>query len=205
MSTHQPLEPRRRPAGARARKTVDRILTATASLLDEVGFDDLNTNAIAERAEVNVASLYQYFPNKYAVLMALADRMRDEQLEMIATEMQPGGVWRERLRGLLDAYLRMFVSRPGFAELAVVMSSSPALREVDAASLAAETRLIADGLVAYGVEGSRGEREAIARVMLEASRGVLPLARRAGPTQRKRLMRELTRMLEGYLAGYIEG
>ena len=58
------LEPRRRPTARRARRTVGRILDATAALLDEVGFDAITTNLIAERAGVNVASLYKYFPNK---------------------------------------------------------------------------------------------------------------------------------------------
>jgi hypothetical protein len=104
----------------------------------------------------------------------------------------------------LDAYLELFLSRPGFAELAVTLSSSPALRGVDQASLAAEARVIAERLVTYGIEGTRADRQAIARVMLEAARGVLPLVRRAPPAGRRRLMRELRRMLEAYLASYIE-
>lgn len=204
MSESQPLEPRRRPSGGRARKTVERILATTAELLDEVGFDDMTTNLIAARAGVNVASLYKYFPNKYAVLTGLADQMRDEQLELLSQRLQPRGDWRGELAALLDAYLELFVSRPGFAELAAVMSSSPVLRVIDEASLAAEVRVIAQRLVDYGIEGSRADREAIARVTLEASRGVLPLMRRARPAGRKRLMRELRRMLEAYLASYLD-
>ncbi|MDJ0787404.1 MAG: TetR/AcrR family transcriptional regulator [Myxococcota bacterium] len=203
MPAH-PLEPRRTPPGGRALKTVERILEATALLLDEVGFDALTTNAIAERAGVNVASLYKYFPNKYAVLTGLAERMRDEQLALIRRPTEPGA-WREELATLLDVFLDLFVSRPGFATLASVLSSSAPLREIDEASLAAEARALSERLAEYGVEGSRADREAIARVALEAARGVLPLARRAGPARRKRLMRELRRMLEAYLAGHIEG
>jgi AcrR family transcriptional regulator len=198
------LEPRRRPAGARARKTVERILASTAGLLDEVGFDDLTTNLIAERAAVNVASLYKYFPNKYAVLNALAEQMRDDQLELLSEQLQPHGDWRAELATILAAYQELFLSRAGFAELAAVLSSSPALREIDEASLAAEASVIAKRLVAYGIKGSRADREAMARVMLEAARGVLPLVRRAAPAGRRRMMRELRRMLESYLAGYIE-
>ncbi len=203
MPAH-PLEPRRTPPGGRALKTVERILEATALLLDEVGFDALTTNAIAERAGVNVASLYKYFPNKYAVLTGLAERMRDEQLALIRRPTEPRA-WREELATLLDVFLDLFVSRPGFATLASVLSSSAPLREIDEASLAAEARALSERLAEYGVEGSRADREAIARVALEAARGVLPLARRAGPARRKRLMRELRRMLEAYLAGHIEG
>ena len=205
MSRSQTLEPRRRPAAGPARQTVDRILASTAELLDEVGFDDLTTNLIAERADVNVASLYKYFPNKYSVLTALAEQMRDMQLELLAERLQPQGDWRGELQTLLDAYVELFVSRPGFAELATVLSSSPPLRAIDEASLAAEARVIAEHVVHYGIEGTRADREAIARVMLEATRGVLPLVRRAAPAGRKRLMRELRRMLEAYLSSYIEG
>jgi AcrR family transcriptional regulator len=205
VSRSQTLEPRRRPAAGPARQTVDRILASTAELLDEVGFDDLTTNLIAERADVNVASLYKYFPNKYSVLTALAEQMRDMQLELLAKRLQPQGDWRGELQTLLDAYVELFVSRPGFAELATVLSSSPPLRAIDEASLAAEARVIAERVVHYGIEGTRADREAIARVMLEATRGVLPLVRRAAPAGRKRLMRELRRMLEAYLSSYIEG
>ena len=205
MSKSQTLEPRRRPAAGPARQTVDRILASTAELLEEVGFDDLTTNLIAERADVNVASLYKYFPNKYSVLTALAEQMRDMQLELLAERLQPQGDWRGELQTLLDAYVELFVSRPGFAELATVLSSSPPLRAIDEASLAAEARVIAERVVHYGIEGTRADREAIARVILEATRGVLPLVRRAAPAGRKRLMRELRRMLEAYLSSYIEG
>lgn len=205
MSKAQSLEPRRRPAAGPARKTVERILGSTAELLDEIGFDDLTTNLIAERADVNVASLYKYFPNKYAVLTALAEEMRDEQLELLSEQLRPRGDWRGELEALLDAYLHLFLSRPGFAQLAAVLSSSPPLREVDQASLAAEARVISERVVSYGIEGTQADREAIARVMLEAARGVLPLVRRAAPAGRRRLMRELRRMLEAYLASYIDG
>lgn len=204
MAEAQSIEPRRRPESGRAKRTVERILASTAALLDEVGFDDLTTNLIAERAGVNVASVYKYFPNKYAVLVALAEQMRDLQLELLSEKLQARDDWRSELAVVLDAYLELFLARPGFAELAAVLSTSPALRGIDEASLAAEARLIAERGVAYGIEGSRADREAIARVVLEAARGVLPLARRAGPAGRRRLMRELRRMLEAYLSGYLE-
>ncbi len=204
MAKAQALEPRRRPTAGPAKKTVERILASTAELLDEIGFDDLTTNLIAERADVNVASLYKYFPNKYSVLMALAEQMRELQLELLAEKLQPQGDWRGELQALLDAYVQLFISRPGFAELAAVLSSSPPLREIDEASLAAEARVIAERVVSYGIEGTRADREAMARVMLEAARGVLPLVRRAGPAGRRRLMRELRRMLEAYLESYLE-
>ena len=72
------LKPRKSPLQSRARKTVERIMDAAASILDEQAVDRITTNQIAERANVNIASLYQYFPNKFAIVIALAERIREE-------------------------------------------------------------------------------------------------------------------------------
>lgn len=67
-------KPRRQPRQSRARFTCDAILTATAQILETQGEAALTTNAIAERAGVSVGSLYQYFPNKDAILIEIARR-----------------------------------------------------------------------------------------------------------------------------------
>jgi AcrR family transcriptional regulator len=62
---------RKHPQQARAQKTVQRILAAARELVAAHGIDALTTNRIADAAHVNIATLYQYFPNKEAVLDAL--------------------------------------------------------------------------------------------------------------------------------------
>lgn len=66
--------PRKRPRQARSRETVDAILDATARVLVRDGYDGLTTNAVAAAAGVSIGSLYQYFPNKAALVAALIDR-----------------------------------------------------------------------------------------------------------------------------------
>ena len=73
------IKPRKIPAQARSRVTVDAIIQATTYILTEVGWDGLTTNAIAERAGVNIGSLYQFFPNKEAVVAEL------QRLHAVAT------------------------------------------------------------------------------------------------------------------------
>jgi len=66
--------PRKRPRQDRAKATVESILDATARLLVRRGFDGLTTNDVAVAAGVSIGSLYQYFPNKQALVAALAER-----------------------------------------------------------------------------------------------------------------------------------
>jgi len=67
-SSDRRLEPRRKPRQVRAELTRDRILTAAAHVFAEHGYAAGTTNRIAERARVSIGSLYQYFPNKDAIL-----------------------------------------------------------------------------------------------------------------------------------------
>lgn len=75
MKTSRPsTQARRQPRQERSRATVDAITQAAAYILVKFGWDRLTTNAIAERAGVNVGSLYQYFPNKEAIVAELQCR-----------------------------------------------------------------------------------------------------------------------------------
>jgi AcrR family transcriptional regulator len=75
MATRKTLPaPRKLPLQARSRSTFEAIVQAATYILTESGWDGLTTNAIAERAGVNIGSLYQYFPNKEAVIAELQRR-----------------------------------------------------------------------------------------------------------------------------------
>ena len=73
------------PQQERAARTVDLILSVTAQLLEEAGFEKLSTNAICERAGLTPPALYRYFPNKYAVLKALGERLMATQNAALAS------------------------------------------------------------------------------------------------------------------------
>lgn len=79
--------PRKRPRQARSKATVDTILEATSRVLVKQGFDRLSTNAVAAAAGVSIGSLYQYFPNKEALVSALIDRHMEEMNSAILAEL----------------------------------------------------------------------------------------------------------------------
>ena len=73
------LSARKTPRQDRSRATVEALLEATADILGRDGYAGLTTNRIAERAGVNIASLYQYFPGKDAIVAELRRRHGDGQ------------------------------------------------------------------------------------------------------------------------------
>jgi AcrR family transcriptional regulator len=68
------LKLRKTPSQERAKATVDAILQAGAYILVKDGWEKFTTNRVAERAGVNIASLYQYFPNKESIAVELQRR-----------------------------------------------------------------------------------------------------------------------------------
>src|SRR6266478_7416062 len=77
------LEPRKSPVQARSTASVDAILEATIQVLLQVGKERLTTTNVALRAGVSVGTLYQYFPNKRALLKATLKRHIDEVTEAV--------------------------------------------------------------------------------------------------------------------------
>ncbi|MBL0215794.1 MAG: TetR family transcriptional regulator [Myxococcales bacterium] len=102
--------PRKRPRQTRSKETVETILAATARILIKLGFDGLTTNAVAELAGVSIGSLYQYFPNKQALVAALIERRIDEKnanthIELARVAQQPFPVAvRTMIRMTIDNY-----------------------------------------------------------------------------------------------------
>lgn len=74
--------PRKQPKQERSQATVEAILSATTHILTENGYDQLTTNRVAERAGVSIGSLYQYFPNKKALIFALAEHHANAMVQL---------------------------------------------------------------------------------------------------------------------------
>ena len=105
---------RKTPKQARAQATVEAILTATAELLVEIGYERTTTNAIARRAGVSIGSLYQYFPNKEALFTALCDQHMTEMTTLLIGEIATlrGRPLDEAIRPLVKALLRAHAVAP---------------------------------------------------------------------------------------------
>ena len=102
------LSKRRTPRQARALETIETIFEATARIVEREGPDALNTNRIAERAGIAIGSLYGYFPNKQAILLAMARReIERTQIAIrvaIETADPNADIGRLALRGLIRGF-----------------------------------------------------------------------------------------------------
>lgn len=110
------VSPRKAPSQPRSAHTVEAILEGAAHILELQGLDGYTTNAIAARAGVSIGSLYQYFPTKDAVTVALIER---ERAELVRDAMQALAQEDRRtaLRQLIEVAVRHQLRRPALAAL----------------------------------------------------------------------------------------
>jgi AcrR family transcriptional regulator len=111
MARAIPTIPRKSASQKRSQVTVETLLDATARVLTREGYDRASTNRIAATAGVSVGSLYQYFPNKEALVAALVSRHSREMLQLLRNALKEmasrdiATVMHELVRAMVDAHL----------------------------------------------------------------------------------------------------
>ena len=134
------LEPRKSPVQARSAASVEAILDATIQVLLSAGKERLTTTRVAARAGVSVGTLYQYFPNKRALLQATLKRHLNGvagTVELVCRESR-GATHRQMVTALVTAFLKAKMSNPRLSVALYSLSS-----DVDGKTIAREmgTRL----------------------------------------------------------------
>jgi len=111
MARAIPTTPRKSASQKRSQATVEILLDATARVLTREGYDRASTNRIAAAAGVSVGSLYQYFPNKEALVATLVARHNREMLQLLRDALERvasrdlATTMRELVRATVDAHL----------------------------------------------------------------------------------------------------
>lgn len=196
---------RRTPRQSRGQRRIALILDAAERLFAEHGYDTVTTNAIAARAGTAIGSLYQYFPNKEAILVALVARFQEQMraafdaaLDSAEREsLDPLGALLDRV---LDPLLALHARR---APLLHVFFRLPRMGEPASAAAQLTEEIIGrlDGLVAARVPWmDPAKRRLHVLMVVEAVKGLLPLTANADGTQRPEVIAELKRMLRAYMS-----
>jgi AcrR family transcriptional regulator len=87
MARRPLTKPRKTASQQRSRATVDALVEATARILVREGFDKASTNRVAEVAGVSIGSLYQYFPGKEALVVAVIERHQQKIMQTVRGEL----------------------------------------------------------------------------------------------------------------------
>ncbi len=178
---------------------VQRILDACGVLLDEVGYDKLSTTAIAERAGVAVGSVYQFFPDKRAIVQALTLRGLDTYLQRLKQRFAAGELdsWRAGVESAIDEYITMHRCEPGFHSLHL----DDVLNEAgeDIASTLIISDELADALVErFTIPDSSNLRFSL-RIAVTTADALISLAFHRHPAGDEKLLTETRRLTSQYL------
>ncbi|MBI1260698.1 MAG: TetR family transcriptional regulator [Rhizobiales bacterium] len=125
---------RRIPTQARAKERVERILAAATQLISETGSDAVRMSEIAGIAQVPIGSLYQYFPDKPAILRMLAVRQMErvrEGLKETFVGIKSRKDALERLDASLAGYYQLFLDEPVVRDIWSGTQSDKLLQSLD--------------------------------------------------------------------------
>ncbi|MEW2415629.1 TetR/AcrR family transcriptional regulator [Streptomyces sp. NPDC046866] len=206
MDPVPPTHPlRRTPVQQRSADRLARILDACAALLDETGYENLSTRAVAQRAGVPIGSVYRFFGNKRAMAIALAHRNLDRYTEGIADRLAelPDADWRPVVDAVLDEYLAMKRTVPGFALVDFGVPAPPEEGPDADPNRHVAVRLTELLGAHLGLSPHPGLERAVL-VAVEATDALTKLAFRSDPAGDPAIVAEIRAMMHAYLAGVLD-
>ena len=193
---------RKAPRQARSRETVERIVAGARTVLVEDGYEQFSTNRVAAAAGVSPGSLYQYFPDKQAILEVVIDRYWDElatRVEMSLGE-RVDEFTPENARAIVDALLSALESDPVL--LRVIREELPSARlQAQYAALQRRVRdLAAATLIMHGGATNRASAATKAWIAVLAIENlVIRWVLDSPPIERDQLLDEIVALAVGYL------
>jgi AcrR family transcriptional regulator len=164
------LEPRKSPVQARSAASVDAILEATIQVLLQVGKERLTTTRVALRAGVSVGTLYQYFPNKSALLKAALKRHLDEVTEAVerVCQEQRGNSLDQMATALITTFLEAKMKDAKTSVALYAVSS-----DVDGAKIVQEMGIRSNQAVAGMLKTAREELNSDPQVVASMLQSVM--------------------------------
>jgi AcrR family transcriptional regulator len=196
---------RRVPVQGRSVARVQRMLDACAELVDEVGYEGLTTTLLAERAEVAIGSVYQFFPDKRAIVQALAMRNMDAYLQNLSGRFADGTFehWWDGVDAAIDEYITMHRSVPGFRTLHFGDVVDLHLLDAERDNNAVIAERLAHVLVErFGVTDGQRLRFAL-QIAVEAGDALIKMAFRREPYGDESVLTEAKALIREYLHRHV--
>ena len=170
---------RREPNQRRSRERVERILAAASALIAERGSDAMRMGEVAERAGVSIGSLYQYFPDKAAIIRQLAERYNAAGRACIAAALATPRSMKElraAFMGLVDTYYALFLAEPVMRDIWSGTQADKALREIELADSRANGAILAGALARLRPAADRAALALSAFLIMQLGEATMRLA-----------------------------
>jgi AcrR family transcriptional regulator len=195
---------RRVPQQSRSRDRVMRILDATAELVCEDGVEMISTRGIAERADIPVASLYQYFADKDEILLALIERDITEVDTQVARDVAAIDVLSVRtlIAATMDAYVKVYLQRPAFVMIWLRGRTNQAVKEYGRQHNLRVAHDLREFATAAGLVDPAGATELVADIAVEIFDRCFQLAFESSMTGEPKILAEAKELVITYLERY---
>ncbi len=194
------------PRQQRAKETVNQIQKAAREILETQGVSGLNTNQIAEVAGVNVATVYRYYPDKYAILSHMFEQFETERREYVLSriaELSNGASWRPWIESIIDDLAKFRERDASGVAMRRAMASSMELLELDRASQKEVVDRLGESIAKVYPHLDKSTARTVAFLVVDVITVALDQAY-AEPEPDLALLRELKTLLGAYLAAHLD-
>jgi AcrR family transcriptional regulator len=199
---------RRLPRQSRSQARVSAILDAAAQLFAEIGYDAATTNAIAERANTRIGSLYHFFPNKEAILNALVERYLAELRALNETVFDPDIVKTMPLPALIDRvvdeFARYSTRKIGFEHIFYGSQAPDHLRFVSEQMHQEIVAQVESVIALRSPHVDAAQRSVTANLVVAAVKAAMPFTAQEVGLAPEQVLTNLKLMLTAYLQSVLE-
>ena len=209
-TSHEILMPRRRPMQIRSRMRYERILASARAALVELGFESFTFDAVAQRADVPIGTIYQFFANKYVLICEL-DRQDTadivSELEKFSSRV-PALQWPDFLDEFIDHVASLWRKDPSRRAVWHAVQSTPQTRFTAADTEKAVLDIIAGAMVPLAPTAPPEQRRQLAGILLHTVTSMLNYAVRDPEINEvvfAATVEEIKRMLVAYLFAVATG
>lgn len=199
---------RRQPNQDRSRERVERILECATALIAESGSDAMRMSEVARRAGISIGSLYQYFPDKSAIIQTLAERYNACGRECIKAglaHVQTVDELCDAFGALIDEYYAIFLAEPVMRDIWSGTQADKALREIELASSRENGADLVKVLTRLGSAVSEEERAASAFLIIHLGEATMRLAISVTQAEGEKLVAAYKRMAVTALRRIVDG
>ncbi|HEY8474936.1 MAG TPA: TetR family transcriptional regulator [Natronosporangium sp.] len=177
------------------------MLDACAEIVDEVGYEGLTTTLLAERAGVAIGSVYQFFPDKRAVVQALTQRSLEAYLQRLSERFTAAALtdWWDGVDAAIDEYIHMHRTVPGFRTLHFGDVVDVHLLDDEQDNNAVIAAQLADVLVAQFTVADTARLRFALQIAVEAADALIKFAFRRDPNGDETVFAEAKTLIREYL------